>query len=514
VVTPANPPATMPRPLLVFVHGWSVTSTDTYGGLPARVKTEAARSGGPGVDVAHVHLGQYVSFRDEVKIEDIARAFEHAIRQVLAEAGGRRRFACITHSTGGPVVREWLDRHYVQAGTLDDCPMSHLVMLAPANFGSALAQLGKGRLGAMKAWFNGVEPGQGVLDSLELSSPESIALNLRWIHDYPRLKLTERANPLFCFVLSGDAIDRKLYDHINSYTGETGGDGVVRLAAANLNASHVVLAQEPLVAGETLPSARKRLRPLKKVSVSKAASSAFKIVPGVSHSGGDMGIMGSVRDDGRPHPTVDSILRCLRVGDAAGYESLRKAFEIENALHQQPERRLEIEKIPVLPDRVYIHDPHSMVVFRLLDDAGSRLPEMNLLLTAGPNADPNQLPENFLTDRQGNRRAPGNLSFFLNHAALAGCPEIRDAQGRVRRTERIARPPYGLRLQPRHEDRWVEHWAAELGADVASLLDLIEPNQTTIVDIRMTRVVREGVFRFTRQLAGRSFKKDAPGGPL
>ena len=61
---------------------------------------------------------------------------------MLAEAGGRRRFACITHSTGGPVVREWLDRYHAQPGTLDACPMSHLVMLAPANFGSALAQLG------------------------------------------------------------------------------------------------------------------------------------------------------------------------------------------------------------------------------------------------------------------------------------------------------------------------------------------------------------------------------------
>eukprot|EP01031_Cornospumella_fuschlensis_P043536 gene43536-53229_t len=43
-------------------------------------------------------------------------------------------------------------------------------MLAPANFGSALAQLGKGRVGRLKAWFSGVEPGQGVLDWLELGS--------------------------------------------------------------------------------------------------------------------------------------------------------------------------------------------------------------------------------------------------------------------------------------------------------------------------------------------------------
>ena len=503
----------MPKPLLVFVHGWSVTSTGTYGALPARLKAEAARAGGPGLDVAHVHLGQYVSFRDEVRLDDVARAFDRAIARVLAEAGPGRRFACITHSTGGPVVREWLDRFHVQPGTLDACPMSHLVMLAPANFGSALAQLGKSRLGAMKAWFNGVEPGQGVLDWLEVGSPESVALNLRWIHDYPALTLTARANPVFPFVLSGDAIDRKLYDHVNAYTGETGGDGVVRLAAANLNARHVVLAQAPLVPGEPLPSARKRLRTLRQVSSARSAPTAFKIVPDASHSGSDQGIMASVRDDGRPHATVEAILRCLAVADGAGYESLRRTFDAENARHQDISRRVEIERIPVLPDRVYFHDPQAMVVFRLIDDAGSRVPDMNLLLTAGPAADPNQLPEGFLTDRQGNRRAPGNLCFLLNHAVLTGCPPIVDADGRQRRAARVPRPPYGLRLQPRQDDKWVEHWAAELSAEGSSLLDMIEPNQTTIIDLRLTRIVREGVFRFTTQLAPRSFRKDDPGPP-
>jgi hypothetical protein len=503
----------MPKPLLVFVHGWSVTSTSTYGELPARLKAEAAKAGGPGLDVAHVYLGQYVSFRDEVRLEDVARAFDRAIARVLAEAGPGRRFACLTHSTGGPVVREWLDRFHGQPGTLDACPMSHLVMLAPANFGSALAQLGKSRLGAIKAWFNGVEPGQGVLDWLELASPESLALNLRWIHDYPALRLTARANPVFPFVLSGDTIDRKLYDHVNAYTGETGGDGVVRLAAANLNARHVVLAQEPLAPGEAMPSARKRLRALRKVSSARSAPTAFKIVPGASHSGTDLGIMASVRNDGRPHATVEAILRCLAVADDTGYESLRRTFEAENAWHQDARRRLEIEKIPVLPDRVYLHDPHAMVVFRLIDDAGSRVPDMNLLLTAGPNADPNQLPEGFLTDRQGNRRAPGNLCFFLNHAALTGCPEIVDDRGQRRREALVPRPPYGLRLLPRQDEKWVEHWAAELAADAGGLLDLVEPNQTTIIDLRLTRIVREGVFRFTTQSSPRSFRKDDPGPP-
>ncbi|HET9033717.1 MAG TPA: phospholipase [Dokdonella sp.] len=504
----------MPALLVIFVHGWSVTNTDTYGELPARLIAEAAKTAGPKLDVQHIYLGQYVSFRDEVRIADISRAFNAALGAVLKDAGANRRFVCITHSTGGPVVRDWLDRYFVQTKLLAECPMSHLIMLAPANFGSALAQLGKTRLAAIKSWFDGVEPGQGVLDWLELGSPEATALNLRWIDDYPKLKLTRGTNPLFQFVLSGDTIDRKLYDFVNPYTGEIGSDGVVRLAAANLNATHIVLEQPAVEPGEALPSARKRLRSLLKVSSKRSATTAFKIIAGASHSGESKGIMRSVHNDDIAHVSVDAILRCLKISDADAYASLCQAFATENAARQDVGNRLEVEKVPVLPDREYIHDPRSMVIFRLIDSQGIGTPDVKVLLTAGPNNDPNQLPENFLTDRQFNKRS-GNLTFFLNHAALAGCAEIPGLKpGKVARPALIPRQPYGLRIQPRDDAAFVEYWAAELHASVRDLLPMIPPNETTIIDIRLTRVVREGVFRLTRTLTPRSFKNVEPGGAL
>ena len=504
----------MPAVLVIFVHGWSVTNTDTYGELPARLIAEAAKAGGPALDVQHVYLGQYVSFRDEVRLPDISRAFDAALGAVLNEVGANRRFVCITHSTGGPVVRDWFDRCFVQSKRIAECPMSHLIMLAPANFGSALAQLGKTRLAAIKSWFDGVEPGQGVLDWLELGSPEACALNLSWIEDYPKLKLTQGSNPLFQFVLSGDAIDRKLYDFVNPYTGEIGSDGVVRLAAANLNATHIVLEQPPVQPGEALPSARKRLRSLVKVSSKRSSKTAFKIVAGTSHSGESKGIMRSVHNDGIAHVTVDAILRCLNVNDAASYATLCDAFTIENSARQDVGNRLEIEKVPVLPDREYIHDPRAMVMFRLIDSQQLGTPDVKVLLTAGPNNDPNQLPENFLVDRQFNKRS-GNLTFFLNHATLAGCRSIPGLKpDSIARPALIPRQPYGLRIQPRAGEGFVEYWPAEMHATVQDLLPLIPPNETTIIDIRLTRVVREGVFRLTRQLGARSFKNPDAGGAL
>ena len=233
--------------IVVLVHGWSVVSTQTYGELPQRLKDEADED----VDVRHIWLGRYVSFKDEVRVEDLARGFQAALMDELKneiEAG--RKIACITHSTGGPVVREWWDRFYVRNNVA--CPISHLIMLAPANFGSALAQLGKGRLSRLRSAINSVEPGQGILDWLELGSPESWDLNSRWIRDYSDPSAAD--DPMFLFSLSGQNIDREFYDHLNSYTGELGSDGTVRLAAANLNSTYLRLEQSEPVKDNADPS--------------------------------------------------------------------------------------------------------------------------------------------------------------------------------------------------------------------------------------------------------------------
>jgi hypothetical protein len=208
--------------LIVFVHGWSVTNTDTYGGLPSALVKNAPPN--ISIEVEHLYLGKYVSFSNEVNVDDIARGMQNAVNtEILPKLAKGERFACITHSTGGPVVRKWIDVFF--KGKLDKCPLQRLVMLAPANHGSALAQLGKGRLSRMKFFAEGVQPGTGVLNWLELGSDQSWDLNLSWL-DYSCLDAG-----LYSFVLTGQSIDRNFYDNLNSYTDEEGSDGVVRAAA-------------------------------------------------------------------------------------------------------------------------------------------------------------------------------------------------------------------------------------------------------------------------------------------
>src|SRR6185312_10059813 len=143
------------------------------------------------------------------------------------------------------------------------------------NFGSALAQLGKSVFSRLKSWFSGVEPGQRILDWLELGSPASLSLNLDYIHSEDPL-----ARGQFQFVLIGDRPDRALYDHLNSYTGEDGSDGVVRIAAANLNARHAVLSPHAVTDSDSLV-----------LNLSRGPRCAFKLIAGASHSGDAHGIM-------------------------------------------------------------------------------------------------------------------------------------------------------------------------------------------------------------------------------
>ncbi len=497
-----------PPKLVVFVHGWSVTHTDTYGGLPERLAAEGRAAGVP-IAVRQIWLGRYISFHDEVRVPDISRAFEEAVeRELRAEIERHGRFACITHSTGGPVIRDWWQRHYLSRAGSGQCPMSHLVMLAPANFGSALAQLGKSRVGRLKSWFEGVEPGQGVLDWLELGSGEAWALNNAWI-DSGDSAITARG--VFPFVLTGQAIDRKFYDNLNTYTGETGSDGVVRVAAANLNCTRVRLHQSPVRKDASGGHAAPELRLRDGTDVEHAPVTAFRLVAGVSHSGKDKGIMRSVgaRKGGE---LIAAIFDCLRVRARQDYLALSRRFAQESDEIQRAER-IEVESRLLLPDNHFIHDRYSMVIFRVHDEAGHPVVDYDLILTAGADSNPNHLPKGFAVDRQGNKRSAGTVTYYFNWDIMTGCDEVRHGD-RVLRPESCGAERLGLRIVPRPTDGFVHYLPCEIGASKSLLKDILKPNQTTLVDITLRRVIRRGVFELDRGTGQKSFRKIRPGGPI
>lgn len=465
---------------IVFVHGWSVTNTDTYGGLPQALINNAPAAWDLKVD--HLYLSKYVSFADEVMVDDIARGMEAAVRaEVAPKLAKGERFACITHSTGGPVVRAWISMFYDQA--LDKCPLSHLVMLAPANHGSALAQLGKGKLSRMKFFFGGVEPGVGVLNWLELGSDQGWALNSKWL-EYDLLDAG-----LYTFVLTGQSIDRSFYDNLNSYTGEAGTDGVVRVAAANMNYGLLRLEQEA--------------EGFKLSKPAHTQTTALGVLPELSHSGDDMGIMRSVRtsDDGS-HPTVDAVLRCLKVHSTGSYKSCVTALNQLTDKTQQ-EERVRPEKGLFLFKRKFTTSRYFMLVFRVTDDRGNTLSDYEILFTGGPNYDPNHLPPGFFLDRQRNNKNAGKLTYYLDYDAMAPWFEKPQLQDK-----------FGFRIAARPNEGYAYYTLGEHRGQFSTLSKYFAPNQTVMVDVVLQRHVMEGVFKLTQSLAPEDFKKQPKGAPI
>nr|WP_320049130.1 phospholipase [uncultured Desulfuromonas sp.] len=448
---------------LIFVHGWSVTNTDTYGQLPEALQA-ASSDYDLSLDLHHIYLGKYVSFHDEVTLDDIARGLHQALHDLPGNADQIQPFSCITHFTGGPVVRYWLNRFYGPE-KLETTPLRHLVMLAPANHGSALALLGKERVGRIKAWFNGVEPGQRVLDWLCLGSEGQRRLNESGLHyDYV-------SHQVYPFVLIGQGIDRKLYDFINNYLTEPGSDGVVRVAGANMNYRFFSLRQsdEVLRNGNNFTT---RLVYDSGHPVRTSPAVPLGVYNQYSHSGKDMGIMRSIKEDSAAEqPVVADILKCLQVASPDDYQ--QRAADL-TALTEEAQNNARQDES---------NERYAMLVFRVQDDQGNSFSkgEYDILLLGGKSYQPKNVPKSFMEDRQMNEKT-SNLVFYID----------------VDQFHKIEDGLFGIRVVARPQQGFSYYQWAEFRSDGISLPEIVAPNQTTYVDITLKRCVDKNVFRFAR----------------
>ena len=463
--------------ILVFVHGWSVTNTSTYGGLPEALAQTAPPA--LNLNIAHVWLGRYVSFHDEVRMGDLVIAFQRALTDALAPQGGPLpEFACVTHSTGGPVVREWLD-HYYGAAKLALAPLRHLVMLAPANHGSALAVLGKERVGRMKAWFNGIEPGAQILQWLSLGSAGQWRLAERWLdYDGP-------AAGFYPFVLTGQTIDSKLYDFLNSYLVEMGSDGVVRVSTANVNCAMLTLTETDTVVSNSnfTPKQANLLSP--DGGPRRPRAVGLGVVAQASHSGKTIGIMGSVTvANAQTKPVVAQILACLQVDSAAAYDQRCQELAQLTTANQQKDDHSRDHRF-------------SNVVFAVEDDRGAPVNDFDLYLLAGPRYDPGALPKGFFIDRQRNQETPNCLVYYVDHDIMATAPKQQ----------------WGIRVVGRPDKGFARYQPVEFRAEAQALTEVLLPNQTTYIKVVLRRSVDKNAFRLDPGSAPRrDFKDILPAG--
>lgn len=285
---------------LILLHGWSDTSA-SFAQLARHLALSGAVAGG---DVRSISLGDYLSMSDDLRFDDLQAALDRAWDD---HGLPRTPYACdvVVHSTSALIVRDWLSRYFA----VDASPVKHLVMLAPANFGSPLAHVGRSVLGRAMKGFVRRQEGQGlwqtgaqILRGLELASPYSWELAER-----DRFGTGEGhygRGRVLCTVLVGDTG----YRGIQALANEPGGDGTVRIATANLNCAYLQMA---IAADER----HGRLVPRITAQADSCGRVAFRILPGVDHSSIKLDVPPS-RLSGAQRATLAHIGHALTVRDA------------------------------------------------------------------------------------------------------------------------------------------------------------------------------------------------------
>jgi hypothetical protein len=265
---------------VVIVHGWSDESA-SFDSLKKLIADRTA------IDPLVIRLGDWISMNDEVTLLDVSEALQRAWHSHQLPTKPRS-VDIVVHSTGALVVREWMTRFYRPQSV----PVHHLLMLAPANFGSSLAHKGHSFIGrAIKGWKEpGFQTGKLILKALELASPYTFELAHKDLFGVP----TPWYGPggILCTVLVGGSG----YKGIAAIANEKGSDGTVRFSTANLNAAKLTLHL-----GENNQVTRYHLQPSQSMA-------AFGIVPREDHSSITL-------KDSKRELTVELILGALAVND-------------------------------------------------------------------------------------------------------------------------------------------------------------------------------------------------------
>ena len=285
---------------------------------------------------------------------------------------------------------------------------------------------------------------------------------------------------------------------------------MVRVAAANLNATYVKCVQE--IDQDEADKGNWRATKFRQAMKKVAPKTALAVLPERSHSGATKGILRSVKMTG-DHPTVSAILKCLTVDDADDYANVVKDFETLTKKTQEDEHT-ETEDRFFFSDRVFPHPTTTQLIVRITDDAGHPLEDFDFLLTSWdrnaakaahrvPNA--NLLPSGFLIDRQRNQVRKNTLTFYLNHELIASAANLGISI--------LPRPEPALNAK-RADDFFVHFLRGLIGGDSKTIAAYLQPNSTLMIDIVMLRVVRQGVFSLTKDTNARDFTNTDPGDPV
>ena len=226
----------MPLLPIVIIHGWSDSSA-SFKPLADAIAAKLGRQ------VTTISLADWESMDDLVNYDDLVSRMDRAWTDAKLPRTPRS-VDVIVHSTGALVLRDWLVRNFGVAAAAPaagppaatPCPVYHLVMLAPANFGSPLAAKGTSFIGrVVKGWHGGevFQVGALVLKGLELAS--TYTWNLARQDRFGSVNFYDVGGALTTVLVGNTG-----WTGIAAAANEPGSDGTVRVSTANMNASYIV----------------------------------------------------------------------------------------------------------------------------------------------------------------------------------------------------------------------------------------------------------------------------------
>jgi len=215
----------VPTNKIALIHGYSDqgSSFDTWAGkLQSR-----------GFDAKQINICNYVSLNNEITIPDIGEGLNRAIQDV---GWGDSEYDAIVHSTGMLVIRAYLCN---DAGRPQN--LKHLVGLAPATWGSPLANQGRSFLGMLFRGSKQLGPdflnaGDLILEGLELGSEFTWKLAHRDLLGDKPIFTTASDSPWVAVFIGNTP-----YGGIRELINQPATDGTVRWAGCGLNARKFVV---------------------------------------------------------------------------------------------------------------------------------------------------------------------------------------------------------------------------------------------------------------------------------
>jgi len=393
--------------------------------------------GANGFDLSEIFLGRYVTLDNEVEIRDVSKALHNELIQHLGDEWNQP-FHIITHSTGALVARHWMVHHYEGTFTNHN-PLKNAVFLAGPQFGSRMAHHGRSML-AFAAMLG--ETGKKILNALELGSSFSWQLADSWLNES-----SWRDKGVRPYCIAGDKVVNDFFKkRIFPAHYEKGSDMVIRVPAANINFKRFHLDARTQEMNE----------------VGSIDGIAFTALKKYTHSGSEHGIMNSITRESTPenHLVLKLILRCLDVQSDSDYDDVVTLMEEETTKTRKKRK------------------PYAQLDFRFRDEDGEPIDDYVFKLGYIKNG--RELASKTVAHTHKNKVDPSHFTVYINYDELE--PKY----------------PYFFEFDSRTDTPLVNYEPDPLRitADVKTVHNIIVENQTTQIDVTLSRTPERNLFIF------------------